>query len=411
MKTRIHTAADSLRDDMAAFLREIVAIPSPCGREGEVVERLRTEMLAFGYDEVRVDEMGNLLGRLGSGPRLIAIDGHCDTVGVGNPDTWEVDPYEGDYRDGVIYGRGAVDQKGGLTSAIFAGKMLKEIGLPEDVSLLVVASVYEEDVEGVCWQHLVMEEKLAPEVVLLTEPTDLEIKIGQRGRMEMRVTTSGRSCHGSAPERGENAIYKIAPIIREIEALHGRLESPSVLGKGSVTVTDVRSTAPSLCAVADSATLHLDRRLSEGETLESAVREVRDLPSVKASEAEVTIPRYKIQTHTGYERLVEAYYPTWLMERDDPVVRVAVESFEKQLGEAAKLGVWQFSTNGVATRGMYGMPTFGVGPGKEEFAHTPNDQVRVDDLVKAAEFYTAFVLDLAAGGAVKPANFGTLGTR
>ena len=411
MNESIKAAAESLRDDMAAFLREIVAIPSPCGQEGDVIEHLRTAMLNFGYDEVRVDKMGNLLGRLGSGPRLIAIDGHCDTVGVGNPDTWDVDPFEGAYTDGVIYGRGAVDQKGGLTSALFAGKILKEIGLPEDISLLVVASVYEEDVEGVCWQHLVMEEKLAPEVILLTEPTNLEIKIGQRGRMEMRVTTNGRSCHGSAPERGDNAIYKIAPIIGEIEGLHNFLENPSVLGKGSITVTDVRSTAPSMCAVADSATIHLDRRLSEGETLESAVREVRNLPSVKASGAEVTIPRYEIQTHTGYERLVEAYYPTWLMERDNPVVQVAVEAHERQFGEAVSLGVWQFSTNGVATRGMYGMPTIGFGPGKEEHAHTPNDQVRVDDLVKATEFYVAFVLDVAVERAANSNNFGTLGTR
>ena len=411
MNESVNAAAESLRDDMASFLREIVAIPSPCGQEGDVIERLRTTMVDFGYDEVRVDKMGNLLGRIGAGPRLIAIDGHCDTVGVGNPDTWEVDPFEGDYRDGVIYGRGAVDQKGGLTSALFAGKILKEIGLPEEISLLVVASVYEEDVEGVCWQHLVMDEKLAPEVVLLTEPTNLEIKIGQRGRMEMRVATSGRSCHGSAPERGENAIYKIAPIIREIEELHSHLENPSILGKGSITVTDVRSTAPSLCAVADSATIHLDRRLSEGETLESAVREVRNLPSVKAFGAEVTIPRCTIKTHTGYERLVEAYYPTWLMERDNPFVQLAVEAHEKQFGEGVNLGVWQFSTNGVATKGMYGMPTIGFGPGKEEYAHTPNDQVRVDDLVKAAKYYAAFVLGQVAESSAALGDIGPTGTR
>lgn len=411
MNESVNAAAESLRDDMAAFLRDIVAIPSPCGQEGDVIERLRRTMLDFGYDEVRVDKMGNLLGRIGAGPRLIAIDGHCDTVGVGNPNTWEVDPFEGDYRDGVIYGRGAVDQKGGLTSALFAGKILKEIGLPEDITLLVVASVYEEDVEGVCWQHLVMDEKLAPEVILLTEPTNLEIKIGQRGRMEMRVETSGRSCHGSAPERGENAIYKIAPIIREIEELHNHLENPSILGKGSITVTDVRSTAPSLCAVADSATIHLDRRLSEGETLESAVREVRSLPSVRAAGAEVTIPRYKIKTHTGYERLVEAYYPTWLMERDNPFVQLAVETHEKQFGEGVNLGVWQFSTNGVATRGMYGMPTIGFGPGQEEYAHTSNDQVLVDDLVKAAKFYVAFVLGQVAESSAALGDIGPTGTR
>ncbi len=393
MKESIHTIAESLRDDMASLVREIVAIPSPGGQEGPVVERLQKAMMECGFDEVRIDAMGNLLGRIGSGDRLIAIDGHCDTVGVGDPDTWDVDPFKGEYRDGVIYGRGAVDQKGGLTAAIFAGKILKQIGIPEDLSLLVVASVNEEDFEGVCWQHLVMEEKIAPEVVLLTEPTNLEVKVGQRGRMEMKVRTRGRSCHGSAPELGDNAIYKIAPIIREIEELHDRLESSSVLGKGSITVTDVRSTAPSLCAVADSATVHLDRRLSEGETLLSAVREVRDLPSVKESGAEVSIPKYEIETHAGFQQLVEAYYPTWLMDRDDPVVRTALLAHRNQFGNDPDLGVWHFSTNGVATKGMYVIPTIGFGPGREEHAHTCDDQVRVDELVKAAEFYSAFVLE------------------
>jgi putative selenium metabolism hydrolase len=411
MKDSIHAAAESSRDEMASLLREIVAIPSPGGQEGAVVERLQAAMVEFGYDEVRIDAMGNLLGRIGSGDRLIAIDGHCDTVGVGDPDAWEVDPFAGDYRDGVIYGRGAVDQKGGLVSALFAGKILKELEISESFSLLVIASVNEEDFEGVCWQHLVMEEKLAPEVVVLTEPTNLEVKVGQRGRMEMKIRTRGVSCHGSAPERGDNAIYKLAPIIRDVEELHERLESSSVLGKGSISVTDVRSTAPSLCAVADSATLHLDRRLSEGETLESAVREVRDLPTVKKTGAQVTIPRYEIATHTGFEKLVEAYYPTWLMDKDDPAVRTALQAHTNQFDEQATLGVWQFSTNGVATKGMYGIPTIGYGPGREEHAHTRDDQVRVDDLVKAAEFYTAFVLNQIATEPRANGGLGPTGTR
>jgi putative selenium metabolism hydrolase len=411
MRDIIHSSAESLREEMKDLLREIIAIPSPCGMERDVVERLRLAMTELGYDEVRVDAMGNLLGRIGSGPRLVAIDGHCDTVGVGDPHGWAVDPFGAEFRDGVVFGRGAVDQKGGLTAALFAGKILNEIGVPSELSLLVVASIYEEDVEGVCWQHLVMDEKIAPEVVLLTEPTDLEIKLGQRGRMEMRVKTRGRSCHGSAPERGDNAIYKMTPIIKEIEALHQRLESPSVLGKGSITVTEVRSTAPSLCAVPDSATIHLDRRLSEEETLESAMREVRSLPAVKAASAEVTIPRYNITTFTGYERLVEAYYPTWLMGKNDPVVRTAAEAFRKQFAADATLGVWRFSTNGVATKGMYGIPTLGFGPGQEEHAHTAGDQVRLDDVVLAAEFYTAFILELLAADPARPGNFGALGTR
>ena len=411
MKDTIHSTAQSYRAEMADLLREIVAIPSPSGGEGDVVERLKLAMESFGFDEVRIDAMGNLLGRIGSGSRLIAIDGHVDTVGVGNRQTWEVDPYKGDMRNGVVYGRGAADQKGGVVSAIFAGRIVKKIGIPEDVSLLVVASVCEEDFEGVCWQHLVMEEKLAPEAVLLTEPTNMEIKVGQRGRLELEISTSGTSCHGSAPERGDNAIYKLPSIIEDIQALNDRLESSSILGKGTVTVTDIRSTSPSLCAVADSATIHLDRRLTHEETLLSALSEIRDLPSVKSVEAEVSIPKYTVKAYTGLEQRVEAYYPAWLVERSDPIVMAAMEIYASQFGGSPDLGVWQFSTNGVATKGIYGFPTIGFGPGNEEHAHTPLDQVELDDLVASAEFYSAFALGFNLEESENPPDGGTLTTR
>jgi len=395
-RERVASAARSRRGAAEGLLREAIAIPSVSPGEGPLIERLRREMEEIGYDEVRVDRLGNLIGRLGSGPRQIAIDGHCDTVGVGNPDTWQVDPFEGFAQDGVVFGRGAADQKGGLVSAICAGGILKEIGLPAATTLLVVASVQEEDFEGLCWQHLVRDEGLMPEAVLLTEPTNLVVNIGQRGRMEIRVKTRGRSCHGSAPDRGVNAIYEMVPIIRDVEGLHARLRSDSPLGKGTVTVTDVRSTAPSLCAVADSATIHLDRRLTQGETLELALRQVRELDSVEAAGAEVWVPEHELRTHTGWTGSATAYYPAWLMSRDDPLVRAATAAYRSQFRGEPDVGVWQFSTNGVATRGIHGIPTIGFGPGQEAHAHTPQDQVKVDDMVKAMELYVACVLELAS---------------
>ena len=361
-----------------------------------MVERMRREMIELGYDEVHVDRMGNLIGRLGHGPRLLAVDGHCDTVAVGNPDSWEVDPLGGEVRDGVILGRGAADQKGGLGAAIYAGAIIKELGVPEQITLLVVASVLEEDVEGLSWRHLTGTEGIRPAAVLLTEPTGLALNIGQRGRLEIGVRVSGVSCHGSAPDRGSNAIYRIAPIILEVEALHHRLGGDSVLGKGSIAATDIRSTAPSLCAVADSATLHLDRRLTEGETRESALAEVRDLPAVVAAAADVFVPQYRGTAYTGLLLTAECHFPPWLMDRDHPLVETALQTYLRQFGEEARLGLWQFSTNGVITCGECGIPTIGFGPGEEAHAHTTDDQVRVDDLVTSMEFYAGFVLGWAS---------------
>ena len=393
MREAIASAAESSRENITSFVRDIVSIPSLSGEEGSVIERLRQEMVGIGYDEVHVDGMGNLIGRIGSGERVIALDGHCDVVDVGNPDIWERDPYSGALIDGVIHGRGASDQKGGLAAAIMAGKILSEVGLPDTHTLYVVASISEEEIEGANWRYIIEEEGIMPAVVLLTEPSDLKISIGQRGRMEMRVKTEGISCHGSAPDRGVNAIYRMAPVIQDIERLHQGMEEDSLLGGGSITVTDIRSTAPCLCAVADSATIHLDRRLTEKETLESAMREVEELPSARESGAEVFVPEYEVSTHTGLVYQVQAYYPTWLMDRSDPVVQSAIGAYREQFEGEPEITTWQFSTNGVVTKGVFDIPTIGFGPGREEHAHMPLDQVRVDDLVSAMEFYTAFVLN------------------
>jgi putative selenium metabolism hydrolase len=396
VREKISSLAESLRGDMIAFLREIIAIPSMNGSEGEVVARIKREMEALGYHSVEVDPMGNLLGRIGSGERILAIDGHCDTVGVGNQDNWEIDPFEGFLRGGVLYGRGASDQKGGLAAAVYAGKILSEIGLPENVSVLITATVLEEDYEGVCWDFIIRECRIIPEAVLLTEPTDLQVNRGQRGRLEIKLRAEGISAHGSAPERGVNAIYRMASIVLDIERLNSRFSSDSPLGKGSIVVTDIRSSSPSLCAVADSSTIHLDRRLTEGETIESALREIEALESVRAAGALARVPELEIQSYTGLVYPVRAFYPPWLMAQDDPLVICASESFKQQFGDDPALGIWAFSTNGVATRGVHGIPTIGFGPGEERHAHSPSDQVRVDDVVKAAEFYAAFALHWAS---------------
>jgi putative selenium metabolism hydrolase len=387
----INTQADSLRHEIIQFLREIIAIPSLTGEEGPIIERLKSEMEKIGYDEVRVDPLGNLLGRMGDGENVIAFDGHCDTVDIGNPDLWEVDPFKGDFRDGIVFGRGASDQKGGLAAAIYAGKLLRTIGLPENITLWVVASVLEEDLEGLCWQYIVKEDKIKPDAVILTEPSSLTIAYGQRGRMEIEVRTDGMSCHGSAPERGINAIYIMAPIIQEIEALNSRLPAAPPFGKGSITITDIRSTAPSLCAVADSAAIHLDRRLTQGETEESALEEIKSLLTVKTTEAKVSLLEYKRKSYTGLIYPTRAYFPLWIMEKSHPLIKTAMDAYYAQFLKQPVVDKWIFSTNGVATKGMFDIPTIGFGPGNEVHAHSPTDQIQVEDLVKALAFYASLV--------------------
>jgi putative selenium metabolism hydrolase len=383
--------AKSIESDLVEFLRDVVALPKGSGEEGEVIARIKTEMEKIGYEEIRVDELGNLFGRLGNGPRVLMIDGHCDVVDIGNLDNWEVDPTAGEIKDGVMYGRGSCDQKGGLTSAVYAASVLKQIGMPEDVTLWVVASIMEEDCEGLAWKYIIEEDKFQPDAVLITEPTNLNIYRGHRGRLEMKVATDGVSCHSSAPERGVNAIYKIAPVVQEIEELYARLRDDPFLGKGSVTITDIRSTSPSLCAVADSSTLHLDRRLTAGETIDSSLDEIKSLPSFKAANAKAWVPEYRVPSYTGKNYGMQSYFPTWVLDENHPVLEKAVTSYENLFASPPKVDKWTFSTNGVGIMGLYGIPTFGFGPGNEIYAHAPNECIPIDHLTKAVAFYAEFV--------------------
>ena len=205
MNSRYYTGAKEFEADLVAFMQDIIRIPSLSSEEGEVIERIRQEMLQIGFDEVTVDPMGNLLGRIGSGPYIIALDAHVDTVGVGDLSQWDRDPHSGDIEDGFLYGRGTSDMKGGAASSVYAGALMKKMGIPDEITLYVTSTVQEEDCDGLCWQYIVNEDGLRPDLVVITEPTSQRIYRGHRGRMEMEVSTRGVSCHGSAPERGVNA--------------------------------------------------------------------------------------------------------------------------------------------------------------------------------------------------------------
>lgn len=389
---RVAELAARYTDEMVGFLRDMIAIPSESAGEREVVARAATEMTRVGFDEVKIDGLGNVLGRVGDGPVVIAIDGHLDTVGVGDPSTWKRDPYVGEISGGVVFGRGASDQEAGIAAAVHGARIAKELGLLDGLQLWITGTVMEEDCDGLCWQYILREGVLKPEVVVITEPTNLGVYRGHRGRMEMEVRAQGLSCHGSAPERGVNAVYKMGPIVSEIERLNERLtaDADPFLGKGSVTISEIRSTSPSLCAVADSCTIHLDRRLTRGETLERAVAQIEALDSVRRAGATVSVLDYARRSYTGLTYPTKKYYPTWVVEETTPAVRAAVAAATEVLCRPPVVDKWTFSTNGIATCGMFGVPTVGFGPANEVHAHTPEDQCPVEHLTRAAQFYALF---------------------
>ena len=386
---RIKLSAEGYKAAMTKFLRDLIAIPGESAGEEGHIRRIAKEMEDVGFDKVVIDPMGNVLGYMGTGKTLIAYDAHIDTVGIGNRANWTFDPYEGYENDEEIGGRGASDQMGGIVSAVYGAKIMKDQGLLSDkYQVLVTGTVQEEDCDGLCWQYIVNEDKVRPEFVVVTEPTDGNIYRGQRGRMEIRVDVQGVSCHGSAPERGDNAIYKMAEILLEIKELNNHLHVDPFLGKGTITTSEIFYTSPSRCAVADSCSVSLDRRLTDGETYQMALEEVRNLPSCKKYNAEVSMYCYDRPSWTGLQYPTDCYFPTWVIPEDHPATQAMVEAFRGMYGEP-KVDKWTFSTNGVSIMGRYGIPCIGFGPGKEKEAHAPNEKTWKADLVKCAAVYAA----------------------
>lgn len=392
---KINTRAKELENETADFLMDLIRTPSFSCTEKEVIRVIKREMEKVGFDEVRIDGLGNIIGRIGNGKRVLAFDAHIDTVFAGEISNWDFDPFTPKIENRKVWGRGSADQKGGMASMVYAGKIIKEMNLNKEFTIYFTGTVMEEDCDGLCWQYIINEEKIKPELVVITEPTNLNIYRGHRGRMEILVTAKGLSCHGSAPERGDNAIYKISRISLEIEKLNERLISDEFLGKGTVTVTQVFFNSPSQCAVPDAAGIQLDRRLTYGETRESAIAEVKEACKLAGCpDAKTEILKYNEKSYTGLAYPAEKYYPTWKLPADSKYLDGAVQAYKNIFGKEPLIGKWTFSTNGVAIAGMNGIPCIGLGPGNEIHAHAPNESCPVEHLSGAAAFYAGLVSGL-----------------
>jgi putative selenium metabolism hydrolase len=375
-------------DYTSTNLSRLIQTKSLSGDEKEVTSKIKSMMEDAGFDEAWIDGLGNVIGRIGSGEKVIAIDGHIDTVDVGNIDNWSFDPFGGEIKDGFVHGLGSADQTGGPAAFITAGKILKELGLINNATIYFVGSVMEEDCDGLCWKYIIEEDKIKPECVIVTEPTNLNIYRGHRGRMEIEVSFFGLSAHGAAPERGKNAIYMASKAALEIEKLNEKLALDKFLGKGTVTISEIVSSSPSLCAVSDFCKFHLDRRLTKGEDKNLALHQIEEI--VKGMNAKVELLYYNGKAYTGLEYGMEKYFPTWSIEEDSPIIQKGVKALEQLFNQKPLIDKWNFSTNGVVINGIYNIPVIGFGPGNENLAHAPDEKVPIDHLVKAAAFYAYY---------------------
>jgi putative selenium metabolism hydrolase len=375
------------RKKMVEFLRDIIALPSPSGGEKEAAARTVQEMQRCGFDKAYTDEIGNAIVVVGSGKPTVLFDAHLDTVGIHDRNLWQHDPYKGTYKGGYVYGRGAAENKGALAAIIYGVKAMKEAGLLRG-TVYVTGSVFEEDWDGLGLWYALAKTGLKPDCVVMGKFTELKIMRGQRGRMEIRVTIPGKSCHASTPEEGVNPIYRALPIIEGMEKLNKKLKKDTFLGKGTVAVTQISVKSPGFNRLAHEAYLSIDRRLTVGDTKELALQQLRDLPG--AEEAKIEILTYEKPAYTGLAQKVEKYFPGWSVPEDSKIVKAAVAAYAEAIGGKPVIDKWTVSSNGVSSCGLLGIPTIGFGPGEKRYIHNYDDRIAVDDMLKAAAFYAIF---------------------
>jgi len=392
IQTEIKQRVGARRQDIIQFMRDICAIPSMDSLIGPVGERIQQEMRQLGYDEARFDLMGNTIGRIGKGPKVLMYDSHIDTVGVGERENWPWDPFVGKVEDGVFYARGTCDEKGSTPGMIHGLAIARDLGLLKDYTVYYLGNM-EEWCDGIAPNAFVeADPKVRPDFVVIGEPTKMNVYRGHKGRIELKVTTYGRSAHAAVHYIGDNAVYKMVSIINLIRELDRRFRfgmgAHPVLGNASIVITDAEVRTNSLNAVPDQFTIYIDRRITLNEPHDDVINLIKGLiPDYLQEEIKVEELYYDTPSYTGFEFPLPKYFPPWLQEEDHPLVQAGQGTVEDLWGESRPLGTWDFSTNGTYWAGKAGIPAIGFGPGDEKDAHTPTEHVSLDDVVAATEFY------------------------
>ena len=376
--------------DPVAVAAELIRIGDLSGSEAAVAGRAEAVMTELGFDVFR-DSLGAVTGVIGPGSTPVAalFDGHIDVVPPSG--RWTMSPFTGEIRNGRLFGRGATDMKGGMAAAICGvAAAAARGGLSRRVA--VSATVLEETVEGVSLSPIL--DRLQPLAVVICEPSDLEIKVAQRGRAELVLRIVGTPAHAAFPERAKNPIH----LLTEALTVLGIQELPvdSQLGPAILVATDLISDPyPSVSQTPSAVTVRFDRRTVPEETEEGVLSATTQaLRAVDGDAFTVSVNQDPVTAYTGQNLAPRRWLPAWRMDPQHELVR-ALQQACSTAGVATSLGAWGFCTNGSESAGVRGIPTVGFGPGDPRDAHTEDESISVVDIYAAAAVYGGLATQLA----------------
>jgi putative selenium metabolism hydrolase len=377
-----------VKEELIEFTQGLVRIKSLSGQEGEIIKFIQEKMIALGYDEVTIDSMGNLVGRIGKGEKAILFDSHVDTVEVQDEEQWDIPPFSGEIVEGRLHGRGSVDMKSGAAASIYAGAIAKKMGFTSGKTIYVSCSVFEEDCDGENLKHLFRELDFKPNYVVICEPSNNKIALGHKGKAQISIKTHGVSAHGSAPEKGLNAIYEMAEIIQRVEKTNLELMKKGA-PRGTLVMSRISSVSVSLNAVPSECEVYLDRRIVPGET-EDAIKQEMDR-IIKGKNATWEVGTLYRKSWTGMEIKYEPFHLAWRIDLDHELSKACIAAYRENFGVVPTgYEFWDFSTNAVTPVSM-GIPTIGFGPGEYKLAHMRNESCKVDQILDACGFYTRLI--------------------
>jgi putative selenium metabolism hydrolase len=375
-----------------AFCRDLVRIDSTPNREEAIVRRIVEEMRALGYDDARIDEAGNAVGRLGQGRLVVLIDCHIDTIPLHSHERWTHDPFGAEIEDGRLYGLGSCDMKGSAAAMVHGVAALMPLRERLHGTVFVVCSIAEEHMEGAALAATF--DACAPDLAIIGEPTDLRLAIGQRGRAKLEVTVTGQACHAGHPTVGINAVERMAELIGAV----ARLPHPThpLLGVRSITCIDIHSEPyPSVSMVPGSCTARFDCRFAPGDTADSLLALLREQGHIwdgleRPPGLDCHVYEAEFDTYNGRHYRVPEFAAAWETDPASPLVRNCLAALQ-QAGLPAETSAYRFCTNGSLTAGLRGVPTVGFGVGREADAHTVDESISVGDLYRCADGYAALV--------------------
>lgn len=379
---------DHFEKQLICFARDLVRIQSYSGEEDELAKFISETMTSLNYDSVRIDEMGNVIGRVGTPDApCILLDSHMDTVAVNDSDQWTYPPFEGLIRDHKLFGRGASDMKSSIAAAVFAAAKARSTLLKDGRSVHVTCTVCEETCDGEALRYILENENLNPEYVVICEPSNNQIMLGHNGKAQIQINVHGVSAHGSSPSLGINAIYKMSPILSRVEELADSLDAKR--NSGSITLVEIKSTTASSNSVPDSCLLRLDRRLAVHEDESTILKELKYL--LGETQASWSYDIVHMKTWRGHKIFYQPLHFAWRISEDHPAIKKCTAVFREVFeNREPQYGHWNFSTNAVAPVAL-GIPTLGFGPGDPSVIHAADEYCRIDNMIDAFRFYHSLV--------------------